>query len=269
MKAQTRTEISSLLDKHGLTPVHRLGQHFLADANITRKIVAAGDVKPGDRVVEVGAGTGTLTAALAGTGASVVSYEIDTRLRPILEEVLDGLGVDLRFADITDVDLGLALPGSGWKMMANLPYNVGTPLVLDSIRHHHQIETFIVMVQREVAERFAAKPGGKDYGLPSVVAQIYTDPRVEFRVPAQVFLPRPRVESAVVVMPRVPVPDFAEEAVALAGTAFRKRRKMVRGSLAEVLVDPEKDLKEAGIDPTTRAEDVSPQQYLDLARAVA
>ncbi len=269
MKAQTRSEISSLLEKYGLLPIHRLGQHFLADGNITRKIVSAAGIEPGDKVVEVGAGTGTLTAALVGAGASVVAYEIDARLGPILEETTGGLDVEIRLEDITRVDLGAALVGDGWKMVANLPYNVGTPLVLESLRHHHHIQSFVVMVQREVAERFAAKPGSKEYGLPSVVAQIYSRPVVEFRVPTQVFLPPPRVESAVVTMPRVAAPEFAEEAIELAGSAFRKRRKMIRGSLAGVLDDPEAQLVAAGIDPTVRAEDLSPQQFVDLARVIA
>lgn len=268
MRPQTRSEISSLLSEHGLSPVHRLGQHFLADANITRKIVAVAGIESGDKVVEVGAGTGTLTVALANAGASVVAYEIDSRLSPILEETTRGLDVEIRFEDITKVDLDAALVGDGWKMVANLPYNVGTPLVLDSIRHLPRIRSFVVMVQREVAERFAATPGGKDYGLPSVVAQIYTQPVVQFRVPTQVFLPPPRVESAVITMSRISAPEFAEEAIELAGIAFRQRRKMIRGSLSSVLADPVAQLVSAGLDPTVRAEDLTPQQYLDLARTL-
>jgi 16S rRNA (adenine1518-N6/adenine1519-N6)-dimethyltransferase len=268
VKAQTRSEIASLLDKYGLSPVHRLGQHFLADGNITRKIVAAAEIEPGDKVVEVGAGTGTLTVALANAGASVVAYEIDARLSPVLDETTRGLDVECRFEDITKVNLETALVGGGWKMVANLPYNVGTPLVLDSIRHQPHIQSFVVMVQREVAERFAATPGGKDYGIPSVVAQIYTEPVVQFRVPTQVFLPPPRVESAVITMPRVPAPEFAEDAIELASIAFKQRRKMIRGSLSGVLADPEAQLARAGLDPTVRAEDLSPHQYLELARSL-
>lgn len=269
MSPQSRSEISSMLSKHGISPVHRLGQHFLADANITRKIVAAAEIGPGDRVIEVGAGTGTLTTALAAAGAVVVAYEIDSRLGPILEEVTAGLEVEIRLEDITKVDLDRALVGDGWKMVANLPYNIGTPLVLDSLRHQPRITNFVVMVQREVAERFAAKPGGKDYGLPSVVAQIYSLPLVRFRVPTQVFLPPPRVDSAVVTMARIVPDELAEAAIELASHAFRQRRKMVRGSLAEVLGDRIGELEKAGIEPTARAEDLSPQQYLDLAGVVA
>jgi 16S rRNA (adenine1518-N6/adenine1519-N6)-dimethyltransferase len=268
LSAQTRSEISDLLDRHGVAPAHRLGQHFLADANITRKIVAAAGIGPGDHVVEVGAGTGTLTVAMADAGATVVAYEIDERLRPVLEEVTRGLDVSLRFQDITDVDLGSALGPERWKLVANLPYNVGTPLVLDSMRRHPNIDLFVVMVQREVAERFASASGGKTYGLPSVVAQLYTDPRLAFRVPQQVFLPAPRVESAVAVMPRIAAHPLAEQAIEVAGVAFGQRRKMLRRSLSRLIPDAEAVLLGAGLDPTLRAEDLTPSQYVALAGAI-
>ena len=266
MRAQNRTEIASLLERHGLSPNRRLGQHFLADANITRKIVGVAEVKEGDRVVEIGAGTGTLTSALAATGAEVVAYEVDHGLGRVLEDVLSEAAVEIRIADITTVDLGRELVGGPWKMVANLPYNVGTPLVLDSMRRHMNIELFVVLVQREVAERFVARPGTREYGLPSVVAQVYTRPEVAFRVPPQVFFPPPSVESAVVVMRRIPAPAGAERAVAIAQAAFGQRRKMLRRSLDALLDEPVRALEEAGIDPTRRAEELSPAQYLELAR---
>ncbi len=255
-----------MLERHGLTPIHRLGQHFLADANITTKIVAIAEIQPGDSVVEVGAGTGTLTAALAEAGAHVLAYEVDSGLRPVLEEVTDGLDVELRFEDIMDVDLGAVLDRDrSWKLVANLPYNVGTPLVLDAMRHVSQVDQFVVMVQREVASRFCAHPGTRDYGLPSVVAQIHTEPRLDFTVPPQVFFPAPRVDSAVLVMPRVPAPAQSERAIELAGVAFRQRRKMLRRSLADEFADAVEVLEAVGIAPTARAEDLSPEDFLRLA----
>jgi 16S rRNA (adenine1518-N6/adenine1519-N6)-dimethyltransferase len=255
-----------MLERHGLTPIHRLGQHFLADANITTKIVTMAEIQPGDNVVEVGAGTGTLTAALAEAGAHVLAYEVDGGLRPVLEEVTRGLDVDLRFEDIMGVDVDAVLDnGRRWKFVANLPYNVGTPVVLDAMRHVDQIELFVVMVQKEVASRFCAKPGSKDYGLPSVVAQIHTHPRLDFTVPPQVFFPAPRVESAVLVMPRVPAPVHSERAIELAGVAFRQRRKMLRRSLADEFADPVGRLESVGIAPTARAEDLAPEDFLRLA----
>lgn len=269
MSAQTRTEISRLLAEHGLRPVHKLGQNFLADANVTRKIVKTSGVGSGDRVVEIGAGTGTLTGALAATGAHVVAYEIDERLRPILESVTNGLDVDLRFVDVSDVDLANALDGSGWTMVANLPYNVGTNVVMEALRHAFQIKRLVVMVQREVAERLVASPGTSEYGIPSVVTQIHTDAELLFRVPPQVFFPAPKVESAVVVMERKSAPDEAERAIELARAGFGQRRKMLRRSLAVLLEDPVAVLERASVDPTSRAEELSPDDYLRLARVAS
>lgn len=265
MKAQTRREIAGLLEQHGLAPIHRLGQHFLADANITRKIVDLAGVGPGDQVVEVGAGTGTLTRALAATGARLVSYEVDEGLRPVLETVTEGLDVDIRFADITRVDLVSELAEGRWVMVANLPYNVGTPLIMDALRWVGTIDRFVVMVQGEVAERLAAKPGEADYGIPSVVAGIHSRASVAFRVPPQVFYPKPRVESAVVVLERKPAPPEADRAIDLARAAFGQRRKMLRKSLAGVLSDPASTLAAAGIEETARAEQISPDGFLRLA----
>ena len=265
MTAQNRTQIAELLKRHGLAPRHRLGQHFLADANITRKIVDLADVVRGSKVVEIGAGTGTLTRALAGAGAHVVAYEVDEGLRPVLEEVTHGLDIELRFTDVSQVDLSTALEGDGWAMVANLPYNVGTPVVLEAIRSATNIERFVVMMQKEVARRFAASVGSDDYGLPSVVAGIYTDADVAFPVPPQVFYPSPRVESAVVVMVRKSAPEHAGRAVELARAGFGQRRKMLRRSLSSVLEDPSGVLEAAGIDPTSRAEDLAPEDYVTLA----
>jgi 16S rRNA (adenine1518-N6/adenine1519-N6)-dimethyltransferase len=265
MTAQSRSEIAALLSRHDIAPSHRLGQHFLADANITRKIVDLAGVGAGDRVIEVGAGTGTLTRALAATKASVVAYEVDTALRPLLEEVTAGLEVELRFVDVMTVDLARGLDGRPWTMVANLPYNVGTPLLLDALREAPQVERFVIMVQREVAERLVADPGGKEYGLPSVVAGIHSRRKLSFRVPPQVFYPAPNVESAVVVLDRVPAPEAAERAIQIASAGFQQRRKMLRRSLAGVFEDPIATLERAEIDPTARAEDLTPADYVRLA----
>ncbi|MCB2224439.1 MAG: 16S rRNA (adenine(1518)-N(6)/adenine(1519)-N(6))-dimethyltransferase RsmA [Actinobacteria bacterium] len=255
-----------LLDRHGIRPRKALGQHFLIDPNTTRRIVDAAAVAPGDSVVEVGAGVGTLTRALAAAGARVVAYEVDERLRPLLAETLRGLDVEVRFADAARG--GLDLEGGPWTMVANLPYNVGTPLLLDALAGSPSITRFVVMLQREAVERLAAAPGGKAYGLPSVVAALHGTVGVAFRVPATVFLPRPEVESAVAVIERVQAHPLAPQAAALAAAGFRQRRKMLRRSLAGSIPDPAGALAAAGIDPTRRAEDLAATDYLHLAEVI-
>jgi 16S rRNA (adenine1518-N6/adenine1519-N6)-dimethyltransferase len=266
MIAQSRSEVLGLLERHGLRPRKAWGQHFLADRNIVAKIVDLAGVGAGDQVVEIGPGTGALTLGLAAAGVRVVGYEIDTLLKPLLAEVLAATeGVEVRFRDVTSVDLGVDLPTGNWVMVANLPYNVGTPLVLDVLREVPRITRLVVMVQEEVAERLAAAPGGKEYGLPSVVAQLHADVRLSFRVPPQVFVPPPNVGSAVVVMQRRPAPAQAERAVTIAAAAFGQRRKMLRRSLAGLVAAPRELLARAGIDEQRRAAELSPADYLRLA----
>jgi len=264
MRAQTRTQVIELLRRYEIKPKKALGQHFLADPNIIEKIVRLANLGPTSLVLEVGAGTGTLTRALAATGARVVTYEMDESLTPLLAEVLSGAGqVEVRFADITTVDLGAQLDGGPWSLVANLPYNVGTPLVLDILRSVPTIDTLVVMVQLEVARRFVAEPGTSDYGLPSVVTGLHADAKLEFRVPPQVFVPAPNVGSAVVSMRRVPDPPGAEKAIALASAAFSQRRKMLRRSLADRLHAGVLDA--CGIAGTARPEELSPNDWLALA----
>ena len=265
MTAQSLSEIKDLLDRYGLAPTRHLGQHFLADPNITRKVVRLADVRQGSQVVEVGAGTGTLTRALAVTGARVVAYEVDVGLRPVLEEAVEGLPVDLRFEDASEVEFTSALDGEPWVMVANLPYNAGTPIVLEALQSALNIDRFVVMMQREVAARFSAGPGSDDYGLPSVVAGIHASAQVAFTVPPQVFYPAPRVESAVLVMTRRDAPGAAPRAITLARAGFGQRRKMLRRSLEEVMDDPTSALEKAGISSTLRAEDLAPHDWLRLA----
>lgn len=266
MSIQTRSQIRELLERHGIHPSRTLGQHFLADPNLVRKIVATASLSATDQVLEIGPGTGTLTAGLAATGARVVAYEVDQRLRPLLAETLAGLDrVDVRFADVTKVDLEAELEGSGWVLVANLPYNVGTPLLLDILRSVPTIQRMVVMVQREVADRLVAGPGSSAYGLPSLTARLYADVRLAFTVPPQVFVPRPQVESGVVSLVRIEVPAGAERAIELAAAAFRQRRKMLRTALSGLGRDPEDRLAAARIAPNARPEELSPQDYLRLA----
>ena len=266
---QGRSEIRALLDAHGIRPRRSLGQNFLADPNLIDRIVRTGAIGPSDQVVEIGAGTGTLTLGLAATAARVVAYEIDRRLVPILQEVLADTEVELRNEDVMDIDLAESLGSGPWTMVANLPYNVGTPLVLDVLRRVPAVERLVVMVQREVAERFVAGPGSRAYGVPSIVAALHAKTRLAFTVPPSVFYPAPDVESAVVTMERISSSPLAEGAIEIAGTVFRQRRKMLRRSLASVVDEPIAVLASVGIDETARPEDLAPDAFLRLAEVIA
>jgi len=258
-----------LLARYHHRPNKSLGQHFLADPNLVDRIVRTAGVGVGDRVVEVGAGTGTLTRALAATGAHVVAYEIDRHLAPLLEEALDGTAVEIRFEEATVAALRTGLGDGPWVMVANLPYNVGTPLLLDTLRTVPAVVRFVVMVQREVADRLGAEPGSRTYGLPTVVAGLRSRITVAFAVGREVFVPPPDVDSAVVVLERVEPPAGVERAEALAAAAFGQRRKMLRRSLATVLADATAILDAAGIDPAARPETLAPLDFVRLAAAEA
>ena len=262
--------IKRLLADHDLRPRKRFGQNFLADPNIVDRIVRFAGVDAGTKVVEIGAGTGTLTAALAATGATVVSYEIDRGLEPVLKEVLGAFAnVDVRFADVQRVDLNEDLGDGHWVLVANLPYNVGTPILLDTLRNVPAIALFVVMVQREVAARLVAEPGSKVYGLPSVVAGLWGRPVFGFEVPPSVFIPPPDVDSAVVRIDRISPSPFASRAAELAASAFGQRRKMIRRSLGVAVADVATLLDAAGIDGTRRAETLSVAEYVHLAEKEA
>ncbi len=265
-RPQGRAEIQQLLSSHGLRPSRQLGQHFLADPNIVDRIVEEAGITPGDRVVEIGPGTGTLTRALAAAGASVVAFEVDQRLEPLLTEAVAGLDVTLRFEDALVADWPGEFGTGHWKLVANLPYNVGTPILLDAVRAATGISRFVVMVQREVGERIVAEPGDENYGLPSIIAQLYAEPRFAFRVSPNVFIPPPEVESAVIVLDRIESSPVAEAAGRLASLAFQQRRKMLRSSLAGLVsID---DFNLAEISPSARPEELSAADFSRLAEVL-
>ena len=265
MTAQTRSGIKALLEQYQINPKTGLGQHFLADPNVIDRIVRMAGVTADDRILEVGPGTGTLTRALAGTGAEVVAIEIDERLRPILDVQLSGLNARIVYGDAMAVNYRELVQPAPWKVVANLPYNVGTPLLLDWLRFVPAITEFTVMVQEEVGDRLAARRGSSAYGLPSVVVGLHADVRVAFKVGPQVFYPAPRVDSVVVKLQRTQAASHSERAIELAAAGFGQRRKMLRGSLSSKIDRPSAVLEEAGIDPRLRAEDLRPEDFLRLA----
>ena len=266
----TRRDVVELLDRHGLRPSRALGQNFVADPNTVRRIARLADVGPGDRVVEIGAGLGSLTLALAETGASVVAVEKDRHLVPVLRTVVEPAGVRVVEADALSLDwAGLLGADGGWVLVANLPYNVATPLVLDLLDHVPQIRRMLVMVQREVAERLAAGAGDEAYGAVSVKVAYWAVASVVARVPASVFVPRPNVESALVSIERRPVPAVSDDVdrerlFQLVRAGFATRRKMLRRSLAG-LVSDDSAFACAGVRPEARAEELDVEAWGRLA----
>lgn len=269
----TPTQIQALLEEHGLRPSKALGQNFLADSNMAAHIVRLAGVKPGDRVVEVGPGLGSLTLALCAAGASVRAVELDRRLAGVLAQVVAGKPVEIVEADALTVDWAeLLADGERWIMVSNLPYNVATPVLIGALERAPMIERFLVMVQREVGERLAAVPGTKAYGAVSVKVAYYARAELVGAVPASVFIPKPKVVSALVRMERRAEPliavDDPERMFELVRAGFATRRKMLRRVLsAELGPDTEAMLRMAGIDPAARAETLELPEWSALAQA--
>jgi 16S rRNA (adenine1518-N6/adenine1519-N6)-dimethyltransferase len=264
----TRTQVAALLSAHGLAPSKALGQHFLVDPNTARRIVRLAQVGPGDLVLEVGPGLGSLTLALLDAGAQVTAVELDERLATVLAEVIDGR-CHVVVGDALTLDLA-ALCGSGpVRVVANLPYNVAVPIVVRLLEEVPAVSTMLVMVQAEVAERLASPPGSRTYGAVSVKVDYYAQASAVGRVPRTVFLPEPNVDSALVAIERRataavdPGLVSAERLFEVVRIAFGQRRKMLRRSLDGV-VTPQA-FERAGVDPTRRPEDLDVAAFGRLA----
>jgi 16S rRNA (adenine1518-N6/adenine1519-N6)-dimethyltransferase len=268
-------QVRDLLDRHGLSPSRALGQNFVSDPNTVRRIARLAEVGEGDRVVEIGPGLGSLTLSLVEAGADVTAVELDRHLLAPLREVVEPHGVRVVHGDAMSLNWDDVLGGPGgppadrsWALVANLPYNVATPLVLDLLAGVPAIGRMLVMVQREVGERLAARPGDKAYGIPSVKVAYRADAELVGRVPPTVFIPPPRVESALVRLRRLPAPRVdadPDRLFRLVEAGFGQRRKMLRRSLAG-LVDPAA-FAEAGVRPEARAEELDLDAWARLARA--
>jgi 16S rRNA (adenine1518-N6/adenine1519-N6)-dimethyltransferase len=277
-----RAEIQRLLAANDLHPSRALGQNFVADGNTVRRIVRLADIVEGQRVVEIGAGLGSLTLALVEAGASVTAVEIDRHVVPVLRSQVEPLGARVVEADALTLDWEQLLgpPGSAeqaWALVANLPYNVAVPLVVRVLEEAPQVSSLVVMVQREVGERLAAPAGAEAYGAVSVKVAYWATASVVGRVPASVFVPRPNVESVLVRLVRRPgrrpggvgadavgpgAADY-ERLFTVVRAGFAHRRKMLRRSL-DGLVEPEA-FNAAGIRPTSRAEELSLPEWERLA----
>jgi 16S rRNA (adenine1518-N6/adenine1519-N6)-dimethyltransferase len=261
-------DVRRLLDQHGLAPSRARGQNFVVDPNTVRRIARLAGVGPGDRVVEIGAGLGSLTLALAETGASVTAIEVDTRLVPVLRSVVEPVGVAVVEGDALRLDWAALLGEGPWVLVANLPYNVATPLVADLLDGVPAIARMLVMVQREVGERLAAGPGDEAYGAVSVKVAYWATAKVVGRVPPTVFHPVPKVESALVRIDRRAEPAVGPDVdpewlFRLVAAGFGQRRKMLRRSLAALV--PAEAFVAAGIRPEARAEELSVTDWGKLA----
>ena len=267
----TRRALTELLERHDLGPSRALGQNFVVDPNTVRRIARLANVGPDTPVVEIGAGLGSLTLALAETGAEVTAVETDRHLIPVLTDVLaDRPNVRLVHGDALTLDwTGLLAAHPSWTLVANLPYNVATPLVLDLLADVPAITRMLVMVQKEAGERLAAGPGDDAYGIPSVKVAYRATARLVGRVGPDVFLPRPRVDSALVEIVRRAEPATDADPtvlMALVDRSFNQRRKMLRRSLADLC--PPEAFEAAGIDPQDRPERLSVVDFGRLAHAV-
>lgn len=265
----SRPAIHELLDTHGLAARRELGQNFVADPNTVRRIAALADVGPGDLVIEIGPGLGSLTLALIETGADVVAVEVDRGLAAVAKSVV-GDRARVIEADALTLDWAATIGDHDGPVhvVSNLPYNIGTTLVLDILADVRRVSTLTVLVQSEVADRFAAPVGSKIYGIPSVMTALHATAEVVATVPPTVFVPRPNVQSSVVRLVRHDAPPVIEHGAlaTVVRAGFGQRRKMVRRSLGGLLTETQ--IAEVEVDPTTRAEQLDLDAWVRLAQAV-
>jgi 16S rRNA (adenine1518-N6/adenine1519-N6)-dimethyltransferase len=275
----TPSATRAVLEAHGLLLKKSLGQHFLVDDNIVRKIMELAAVEPGSVVLEVGPGIGTLTVALCDAAGAVVAVERDAGLLPVLEDVAAECGnLTVVRADAVAVEperLSTSL-GAPTQLVANLPYAVAATVVLRMFEEVPSIRSATVMVQAEVAERMAAEPGRKDYGAYTVKLRMYAKPAGGFDVPRTCFMPPPRVDSRVLRLERAENPVSADDrrrTARLVEAAFSQRRKTLRNSVVAstgwsgVVFDDA--LSEAGVDGRRRAETLRVDEFVSLASACA
>jgi 16S rRNA (adenine1518-N6/adenine1519-N6)-dimethyltransferase len=268
-----------LLLPPGHRPKKRLGQHFLVRPSVLRAIAEHAGLGPETTVVEIGAGTGNLTRELARRAGKVNALEFDRDLAAALREEFAAGNVEVVQADALTFDFSALKPVSGgFVIVGNLPYNISVPLIFRLLETPGLASELLLMVQKEVAERITAPPGGKHYGILAVLCQMLADAKVALRVPPSAFSPRPQVESAVVHFqllekPRYPVPDW-EFFKRVVKAAFGQRRKIIANALSgspDLALAPEtvaQALSQSGIDPNRRAQTLTLAEFAELARVM-
>lgn len=268
----------AVLDRHGLRTRKSLGQHFLIDDNVVGRILALADIAPGEPVLEVGPGIGTLTDALLGAGAHVVAVEFDATLLSALAEIAGDRPLTVIQADAVSVPVAALVTAAGAPraLVANLPYGVAATVILRFFEEIPTLERAVVMIQAEVADRIAASPGTKAYGAYTVKLALYAAVTGRFAVPRSCFLPPPRVDSAVIRLDRADraLPHAVLLAAARAAdAAFSQRRKTLRNSFAAgmsiAVAEADRLLGRAGIDGSLRAENLSPERFVELGTVLA
>jgi len=279
----TPLRTKDILQKYKFTFKKSLGQNFLIDVNILENIIKHAGIDETCGAIEVGPGIGALTEQLAIHAEKVVAFEIDQRLLPVLEDTLSAYdNVNIIHTDILEADVATVIreqfnEDQPVHIVANLPYYITTPILMKLLREDLPISSLTVMIQKEVAERMAAKPSTKSYGSLSIAVQYYTEAKVVMNVPKTVFMPQPNVDSSVLrlVMHKKPPVEVANEDqfFAIVKASFAQRRKTLLNNLASYFKDSmDKDaitaiLEEAGIDGRRRGESLNMQEFADLANA--
>lgn len=280
-RLSSRSATMDLVKRHGFKFTKSLGQNFLIDDNIVDKIVAGAGIGPSDKIIEVGPGIGTLTREMASKAQSLMAVEIDKNLIPILTDTLgDYENVKIVNEDIIKADIrGLIdenLDGGPVKLVANLPYYITTPIIMRFLEEDINVTDIVVMVQKEVAERMNAQPGGKDFGALSVAVQFYCDTEIVAKVPRHLFVPQPNVDSIVIALRVRPERKYRVDSEDLffkvVKAAFGQRRKTLLNSIASMgnlSKDMVKEaLEEAGIDPKRRGETLSLDEFANLSNVI-
>lgn len=280
----TPTRTKQILRKYGFTFKKSLGQNFLIDANVLRNIVKAADLTDQDAALEVGPGIGALTEQLARVAKKVAAIELDQRLLPILEETLAPYpNATVTHGDVLKMDLtsffaDVFAEYEQVSVVANLPYYVTSPILMRFLEENLPIAKIVVMIQKEVAERICAEPGGKAYGALSVIAQYYAEPEIAMIVPKSVFIPQPNVDSAVLkLVPRERPPVETTDRKFLfrvIRSCFEQRRKTIYNNLLNAMFGKERReqledvFQQTEIDPSRRAETLTIAEFDKLASAI-